>query len=124
MYGFDSQLNVTLPEELYKELVSRYGTLTKLIKVVKCVLKVLCKSPKHKSNNTIQLTAEALATLEKSSQKHFPPDLKDEIKFNDIWCVAPRFIKPDEEEVFGTKHLPIIIINDSLLVNLLVAYSH
>ena len=80
LYGFKSQLNVTLPEEMYKAVVANCGSLTKLVKVVKCLLKMICRTPKYKDNKEIQLTAEAFASIVKSSQSCFPPDLKQQNK--------------------------------------------
>ena len=119
LYGFKTQLNVTLPVEMYKAVVTNCGSLTKLIKVVKCLLKMLCRTPKYKGNNTVQLTAAAFSAIVKSSQSYFPPDLKNKTKVNDVICIAPRLTQPDAEWLFGTTNPPIISAKHSYLVNLL-----
>ena len=76
LYKFKSKLDIILPKEIYQAVVANCGSLMKLFKVVKCVLKMVCKVPRHKGNQEIQLSAEAFATIIRSSQSWYHPDLK------------------------------------------------
>ena len=47
-YKFIAKLNIVLPESVYKTLVGNCGSLMKLYKAVKCLLRVVHRIPKFR----------------------------------------------------------------------------
>ena len=95
----------------------------KLMRVVECTLKVVCRSPKHKGISQIHLTIEVMATLAKSPQKDILAVLENIVKVNDTWYVASGAIRSGSEGRVWLSNPPIISTDNNPLGNLLTACS-
>ena len=71
--GFLPVVGLSLPKEVYVELVNKSGSLLKIVRVVRVILRWFACLPKYKGQE-VSVAMEATFTLLCSSQFAFPPE--------------------------------------------------
>ena len=131
LYNFGHILTVTLQADMYNDIVHRASLQMKVFLVVKCILHIVCRTPRH-HNKEVFLNQEVFRTMIRSFQNSYKVSLKNKIKSNGINYFDPRLTRQDSERLFGTDHVPIVshpdpittlFIRHSLQVHLLDSYA-